>query len=385
MKTLTIKESKNLEIMKIATFNVQNLFHRDRSLLKKPFGMNLTDWINELDTLMLKTSKSLSQQDRIKELSFLIGFEKPSPRPYAILRRKAGFLYMRGLNLSSETKANNITNWNGWIELQTIPIHPKSTDHKAKVIADVNPDILLLQEIEDRASFEDFNQLILPKFNCKPYEHSFVIQGNDMNSLEMGIALRQGYNLEAVRTHNINSISNDDGKSLIEYEISTPTKETIWLLNAYLQKSTTEKKQSDKIRQKQISQIAEVYNKLVAEGKISIIIAGTFNAPSYCYSLSPLLQSTDLKDITKHLSFEVDIDKGTDASYFRLGAYRMGVNIKQKDYMLFSPALFDKMTDSGLNRKAMWPEKRPQWSIYKSVASKNVAASEHPMVWSNMK
>lgn len=370
--------------MKIATFNVQNLFHRDKSLIEKPIGKQITDWISELDTLMLQPSKSLNQQSRIRELSFLIGFEKSSPRPYAVLRRKAGFLYMKGLSHSIDNKAGELTDWNGWIELQTVPIHPKATHHKAQVISDVNPDILLLQEIEDRASFEDFNQLVLPEFDCKPFEQAFVIQGNDMNSLEMGIALRQGYNLEAVRTHNINSICNDDGKNLIEYEISTPSKETIWLLNTYLKKPTKDRTKSDNIRKKQVCKIAEVYKKLIAEGKANVIIAGTFNAPSYCDSLSPLIQDTDLKDITKHLSFEVDIDKGNDATYFRLGAYRMGVNIKQKDYMLFSPALFNKMKDSGLNRKAMWPEKRPQWCVYKSVSNKNVAASEHPLVWGNL-
>lgn len=370
--------------MKIATFNTQNLFHRDKSLLEKPVGKVFTDWISELDTLMLQPSKSITEQDRIRELSFLIGFEKSSARPYAVLRRKAGFLYMKGLSHSVENKAGELTNWSGWIELQTVPIHPNATNHKAQVIADVNPDILLLQEIEDRASFEDFNQLILPKYNCKPYENSFVIQGNDMNSLEMGIALRNGYKLEAVKTHNINLISNDDGKNLIEYEITTPSKEKIWLLNAYLQKTTKDKPKSDAIRKNQVYKIGEIYKNLIVEGKTNIIIAGTFNAPSYCDSLSPLIQKTDLKDITKHLSFEVDIDKGNDANYFRLGAYRMGVNIKQKDYMLLSPALFNKMTDSGLNRKAMWPEKRPQWLVYKSMINKNVAASEHPLVWGKM-
>ena len=161
--------------MKIATFNIQNLFHRDKSLLEKPFGKNITDWINELDTLMRKTSTSFNEQERIRELSFLIGFEKSSPRPYAVLRRKAGFLYMKGLNYSSETKASNLTNWNGWIELQTTPIKPEATDNKGRVIADVNPDILLLQDIEDRASLEEFNQLILPKFDCQRYEQSFVV------------------------------------------------------------------------------------------------------------------------------------------------------------------------------------------------------------------
>ncbi|WP_418603559.1 hypothetical protein [Hwangdonia sp.] len=370
--------------MKIATLNIQNLFHRDKSLIEKPFGKNLTDWIKELDTLMLQNSKSQNQQERIRELSFLIGFEKSSPRPYAVLQRKAGFLYMKGLNHSVANKASDLTNWNGWIEIQTVPIHSKATQHKAQVIANVNPDILLLQEIEDRASFEDFNQLILPKFNCKSYTHSFVIQSDNMNGLEMGIALRQGYSLDAVRTYNINGTINDNGKNLIEYEISTPSKETIWLLNAYLKKPTKDRNLSDNNRKKQVISIAEVYTKLKTEGKKNIIIAGTFNAPSYCDSLSPLIQHTDLKDITKHLTFEVDIDIGKDATYHRLGAYRMGVNIKQKDYMLFSPALFDKMTDSGLNRKAMWPDKRPQWSIYKSVTNKNLAASEHPLVWGNI-
>lgn len=370
--------------MKIATFNIQNLFHRDKSLLEKPSVKVFIDWITELDSLMLQPTKSLHEQDRIRELSFLIGFEKSSPRPFAVLRRKSGFLYMKGLSHSIEHKAGALTNWSGWIELQTVPINPIATNHKAQVIADVNPDILLLQEIEDRPSFEDFNQLILPKYNCKPFEKSFVIQGNDMTGIEMGIVLRKGFNLEAIRTHNINDMINDDGKNLIEYEISTPSKETIWLLNAYLNKPTKDINRSHSIRKEQVYKIVEIYNKLIDEGKTNVVLAGTFNAPSYCDSLSPLIRHTDLKDITKHLSFEVDIDKGSDANYFRLGAYRMGVNIKQKDYMLFSPTLFNKMTDSGLNRKAMWPKKRPQWLIYKSMVNKNVAASKHPLVWGNI-
>ena len=84
------------------------------------------------------------------------------------------------------------------------------------------------------------------------------------------------------------------------------------------------------------------------------------------------------------MSFEVDCDAGNDATYHRLGAYRKGVNIKQKDYMLVSPSLFETMEDSGLNRKAVWPENRPQWSIYKSVTNKNIAASEHPLVWGKL-
>lgn len=48
--------------------------------------------------------------------------------------------------------------------------------------------------------------------------------------------------------------------------------------------------------------------------------------------------------------------------------------------MLLSPTLFNALTDSGLNRKAVWSEKRPQWSIYKTVANKFDATSDHPVI-----
>ncbi len=167
----------------------------------------------------------------------------------------------------------------------------------------------------------------------------------------------------------------------MEYEIITPSSEKIYVLAAYLARQTDDTKIADTIRKSQVENIARIYKTLLAQGKTNIIIAGTFNTPPSCDSLSPIFQNTDAKDITKHFSFDVVTDEGDDATYFRLGAYRMGVNIKQKDYLLFSPVLFERMKDSGLNRKAMWPMKKPQWSTYKTVTHKSNAASEHPLVW----
>ncbi len=366
--------------MKIATFNIQNLFHRDKSLVEQPIGKCITDWIEELDMLMRKTGNSLPEQERIRELSFLLGFEKTTPLPYAVLRRKAGLLYMKGIHHSTESRAGHLTNWNGWIELQTKPISPTATDNKARVISNINADILLLQEVEDRASLEEFNQIVLTKFNCKPYSHTFVIQSNDMKGLEIAILLREGYILQTIKTHLIGGYC-DLFQQLVEYEISTPNSEEIHILATNLVKQTDDTEMSHTIRKSQVENIAKIYKDLITQGKTKVIIAGTFNTPSYCDSLSPLFQDTDVKDITKHFSFEVTTDEGDDATYYRLGAYKMGVNIKQKDYILFSSALFERMQDSGLNRKAMWPTKKPQWSTYKTVTSKYNAASGHPLVW----
>ena len=370
--------------MKIATFNIQNLFHRDRNFLEKPYSKCVYHWVSELDNLIRKKNYDPSDSNRMRELSFLLGFDKSYQVPYAVMRKRAGFLFLKGMDYSRELQSSELTDWNGWIALQTVPINPVSIRNKARVIAEVNPDILLLQEIEDRASLSEFNTEILPEFDCKPFEQSFVIQGNQHGGHETGIMTKNGYKIISVKSHQYDSDDSGDllfQNDFLEYEIQTPSKYRFWLLAVHLQSLGKDKELSDKQRKKQAKRVAEIYIQLLLEGKEHIAIMGTLNAASYCHSLSPLLQQTDLKDITKHKTFNVDFDKGKDADYFRLGAYRLGVNIKQKDYLLLSPKLFKNVQDAGLNRKGIYPKKKPIWSIYTNISKKEHEASEHPIVW----
>jgi hypothetical protein len=71
-------------------------------------------------------------------------------------------------------KARKLTHWNGWIKVQTLPIRSEATGYKAQVIAVVTADVLLLCEVEDRASLEEFNQTVLPNAGCAPYAQTFV-------------------------------------------------------------------------------------------------------------------------------------------------------------------------------------------------------------------
>lgn len=368
--------------MKIATFNIQNLFHRDRTLLEKPYGKCVTDWINELDELMRGNSRASNNAERIQELAFLLGFDKTFNVPYAVMRKRAGFLFLKGMDYSKELKSGELTDWNGWIALRTTPIDPKAVQNKARVIADVNPDILLLQEIEDRDSLEEFNAQLLPEYECEPFQEITVVQGSDKRGQEMGVLLKDGYRINSVRTHQFDiDNSLNPKKEFFQYEIETPSQQTICLLAAQLQKENPDKEMTDAYRKIQAEQIAKVYRQLLKDGHKNIIIAGTLNAVSYSNSLSPLLRDTDLKDVTKHQSFNVDFDEGSDADYFRLGAYRLGVNIRQKDYLLLSPNLFAYVEVCGLNRKGVLPKKRPIWKVYPNMHSKKQAASEHPAIW----
>lgn len=368
--------------MKIAFFNVQNLFHRDRSLNKKTTGKNMSDWICEFDKL-LKEESSNSINERLGELSFLLGFDKTYQNPYVVMRKKAGELYLKGMNYSKEMNSGELTDWNGWIKIQTVPINPDAVNHKAMVISEINPDVLILQEVEDKMSLDEFNNLILPNFNCEPFTKCILIPNSEGKGREQALLLKNGYQLESIKIHSLNHFENKQ-KEILEYEIQTPNGRSIYVLSAYLSDNEIEKELAFEIRKKQAYQVSVIYNMLQVQGKANIVIAGTLSAPSYCNSLASLLQQTDLKDITKNKTFNVDFDEGKDATYFRLGAYRMGVNIKQQDYLLLSPALFKSIENAGLNRKAMWPEKRPNWTIYSAINNKNQAASEHPAIWSKI-
>lgn len=371
--------------MKLATFNIQNLFHRHKDLNKIPLGKCALLWINEMDTLIRKRGKDPIDIDRIKELSFLIGFDKRDRNTYAIMRKRGGELYFQGRPSATEMKANLITDWKGWAEIKTLPLDPVSIQNKARVIAEVNPDILLLQEVEDRSSLVQFNKELLPSFNGVPFREVVVLQGNDERGQEMALMTKNGYYIRGLETF---ADEFEQGvkplfdKNLLKYKIITPSGNIVYVILVHLQEALdTDKDLTDNKRYVQASRVADICNQLSKEGQKNIVVAGTFNAVSYCYSLSPLLQYTDLKDVSKHRTFEVAIDDGEDAGYYRMGAYKKGVNIKQLDYLLLSPALFNKVKKSGLNRRAVWPKVRPQWSIYNTIQKAENAASEHPVVF----
>jgi hypothetical protein len=64
-----------------------------------------------------------------------------------------------------------------------------------------------------------------------------------------------------------------------------------------------------------------------------------------------------------------------------MNAYRMGLNIKQRDYLLLSPEMFRRVKNSGLNRSAILPAIASQWPVYDTVKNGKQAASIHPVVW----
>ncbi|MHA6280821.1 hypothetical protein ACXYMT_11625 [Salinimicrobium sp. CAU 1759] len=371
--------------MKIAFYNIENLFHRDSGLVKRTLSESVKAWMDELQNLMCKDSRAENDFTRMRELTFLLGFHSSALEPYVVMRRKAGNLYMRKRDAAKEYKATELSNWNGWVKLNSSPINEAAVRNKARLIYEVGPDILILQEVEDRQSLVEFNEHYLPEE--VRFSEIFVIPGNDPENRDLAILTRKGFKVDSIQSY-ANTSGIEGGKlfdkDLHKYRIKNPKGDDIWILSAHLTDTEVEKAISDDRRKEQATKIAEVYNELREKGHRKVIVAGTLNAVSYCDSLSPLLRETDLQDIKKHTSFNVDVDTGKDADYYSLGAYRMGVNIKQKDYFLLSPQLLKEMNRGGLNRKAVWPLNKEQWRVFKTLQCEVQQASSHPVLWARI-
>lgn len=366
--------------MKIASFNIENLFHRDSSLVKRTLNESISLWIEEFEHLMCKSPRGGNEITRMRELSFLLGFHKSSFEPFVVMRRKAGTLYLRKKNFQQEIRAVPRNGWNGWVKVNSEPIDEEAVQNKARVISEINPDILLLQEVEDRQSLLDFNRYYLPE--GVRFSDILMMAGNDSEGRELAIMTKKGYEITGARSYanimyNGNSLFDKD---LQEYEIRSPGGKRISILLVHLMDASQDHEAGDEIRKQQARKVAEIYARLLNEHKRTLV-AGTFNRPSFCDSISPLLGRTSLKDLKRHASFNVDMDEGKDAEYFSLGAYQIGVNLKQKDYLLSSPGIFSRIKKSGLNRKGVWPEKKGQWTCYNSLQSQVHQASSHPALW----
>src|SRR5690606_40152826 len=107
------------------------------------------------------------------------------------------------------------------------------------------------------------------------------------------------------------------GSECHESALIAPQGETFHILSAQFSKEDPDR------RKQEARKVAAIYDQMLCDGKDNILVCGTLNDVSYSDSLSPLLAGTDLVDISRNPTFRPESDKGKDAGYFSLGAYRM--------------------------------------------------------------
>lgn len=367
--------------MRIAAFNVENLFMRAKALNQDTWseGKPILDAHARLNKLFQKQKYTAADKKKILTGMRSLGILKSDDGKYVILRKNKGALIKRPRGKPVVVVANGRDDWIGWLELKEESVNETAIRNTARVIADVKADILAVVEAENRIALERFNQDVLSDAGMT-YKSIMLIDGNDPRGIDVGLMTRKGYGVGLMRSH----VEDADSKGIIfsrdcpEYQVETPSGETILVIVNHLKsKGFGSQSDSDEKRLRQARRIRKIYDARRAEGFKNIAILGDFNDTADRRPLAPLFsQGSDLKDASEFAGFD---DGG------RPGTFGNGTKSQKIDFLLLSPALFSKVTAAGIYRKGVWGGKNGDlWPVYPTMQGPHHAASDHAAIFADI-
>ncbi len=365
--------------MRIASYNVESLFDR-------PKIMNLADWAAgqsvladyaRVNTLFDKPSYSAQDKREIVQILGRLGLKRSDQSEFVTLRQNRGRLLKRS-NGTIEVIVAGRDQWVGWLELNVDHVDATATDMTARVIKDVNADILGLVEAENRTALLHLNEAELVNGCC--YEHVMLIDGNDKRGIDVGILTRDAYPIVSICSH---VDDRADGSRIFsrdcaEYEVQPPSGERLWImLNHLKSKGYGSQADSNARRKVQAERVRQIYDGHRQAGHALVAVMGDFNDVPASDALAPLLgDGSELLDISEHAAFD---------SGGRPGSYGNCTASEKIDYILLSPALFQRVNAGGVFRRGVWGGKNGTlFSHYPEITTREQAASDHAAMWADI-
>lgn len=378
--------------MRIAAFNVENLFDRAKVFNETPPGeanpyQDIIDAQAALSILFEKPVYTAANKARMLELLDTLGLLNSNESRFAQLRRIRGRIISRPKDKPREIVANGRDEWIGWVELKTEAVDEIAMELTARVIFDSGADVLGVVEAESRVVLKRFKELMASKLGVpQPYPHIMLIDGNDPRGIDVGLATGAGFPIGLMRSH---ADEMRDGKTVFsrdcpEFEVTTPSgNKIIVLVNHFKSKFGGDSPSSKAKRKGQAEAVAGYYQDLLAKGFQNIVVMGDLNDTPDSAPLKPLLDTT-LRDVSDHPKF-TDFEFHANNGHKGIGTYDLGNDSNKIDYLLLSPALFDKVTNAGLFRKGAWPGVSPKrWEVYPELTERHHAASDHHLIFADI-
>ena len=367
--------------MRIAGYNVENLFDRARALDQRTWaaGRPALEAYEQLSVLLEEPEYTPDVKADILRQLRRLGLAGGDVARFARLRQNRGRLLRRPRSGGVEVVAGGRGDWIGWVELTTNRVDEQGMLNTARVIHDVAADILGVVEAESRTALKHFTDAGLLALGRPRYPQVMVVEGNDERGIEVGVLATAEYPLVAQRSH----VDDTDAHGRVfsrdcpEYHFRTPAGGRLAVLvNHFKSKGYGGKFASDAIRRRQAHRVADIYRGLVAEGIADVVVLGDLNDTPTSDPLAPLLCDTDLRDISSHPAFD---DSG------RPGTYGYCTARNKLDYVLLSPPLFARATGGGIFRKGVWGGRRGTlWPIYDTMTRPVHAGSDHAAIYADI-
>lgn len=385
---------------KIAAFNVENLFDR-----AKAFNMDATDAqeiikaVADLNAVLEESNYTPARKNKIIRLiDETLALNRFNENSMVRIRTIRGKLNKRPRNGPMEIVANGRDDWVGWAELKTGPVDEIAIDNTGRVIRDVNADILAVVEAENRVVLQQFTEHVFgrvltelaPNARPEPYRNFMLIDGNDERGIDVGIMTKAEFSIGDMRSHINDTLANGNrifSRDCPEYAVTTPDGETVWVLpNHFKSKFGGNNAASIAKREAQATRVAEIYQSLIDAGEDLVVVLGDLNDTPDSGPLQPLLDDTDLQDVSDHPTFDpAPFNVPASNTSRGIGTFGLGNDSQKIDYLLLSPVLFGRVHESGMFRQGAWPGVQPpRWPVYDELKDEVHVASDHHVIWATI-
>jgi endonuclease/exonuclease/phosphatase family metal-dependent hydrolase len=352
--------------IRIATFNVENLFTRARVLNKADFEAT-AGILSKIDELKTELAKKVYDKNAIatlyEDLRDYIDFNVTSSQG-----RKYVCIWHADTG-TVEVDVNGRDDWNGHIVEKRAKFDDVTRKNTARVIKSLDADLLALVEVEDRQTMEDFDTDVLGN----RYAGAFSIQGFDPRGIDVGFYFAKGWTVAGVATH----IFEKEGRSRVfsrdclELELVGPDGIRIHVLvNHFKSKSGSDQAGNDAKRLRQARRVAEILGRFDLARDL-VVVLGDFNDTPASAPLAPLMNLAGLRDV-----FDA-VDPPVPAA--ERWTYHYKTN-EQIDFILVSDALAAHAKKVEVERRGIADLDRftgGAQASYDTVTSWRNAASDH--------
>lgn len=370
--------------MRLASYNVENLFDRAKVLSTGDWaaGRPLLEAYAELTKVLQQQSYSAATKRKILRLLDRLGLTGSDDGAYVRLRQNRGRLVRRSRDGTVTVVADGRGDWIGWLELKRETVTDLAVRHTAQVVHDVDADVLGVVEAEDRWALKHFNADLLAPLGGRVFGHVMLIDGNDERGIDVGLLTRGDIEIAGIVSH----VDDADlagpvfSRDCPELHLILPGGSSLLVLVNHLKSKGYGGAEAAVRRRRQAQRVREIYEQRRSEGHDLIAVVGDLNDTPDSAPLSPLLGAggtgvastpSDLRDISEFPGFD---DGGWP------GTYGTASRSNKIDYILCSPALFERITAAGVHRAGVWTA-TGRWPMYPSLTRERDAASDHAALW----
>ncbi len=347
--------------IRLATFNVENLFTRPRLMNFKSIDTG-RDRLEDVVALQRELSRKTYDAGRIATLT-------KSLKGYATIEAVRGKLF-KG-NRGTALAAKGAGDWDGFVRLTREHLREPARANTARVLREVDADVVCLVEVEDRLTLKHF---VADYLEGRRYQHVMCIDGNDDRGIDVAIASR--YPLGRLRSH-VDDIRPGGrepifSRDCLEVEVLSPAGPIHFLLNHLKSQGYGSRAANDARRREQAGRVAELLADYDLERE-RVVVCGDMNDVPSSETLRPLVA-------TPHLTDVLEAKRVPPAERW---TYHYERN-EQIDLMLVSDPLRDRLIDAGVFRRGIPGVER--YSVQHETSLPGMtdwteAASDHGALW----